>query len=102
MTCLGDWKLPNGAPAAHWQVPEGGLYIWLELPESMDTSADSPFWDACLREGVFYVPGDCCQGEYGLPCRRNGLRLSFGVPTKSQIEDGIAMLARAAKSVAVS
>lgn len=96
---FGDWKLPNGEPAAHWETPAGGLYIWLELPPSIDTSADSPFWNACLREGVFYVPGDCCQGEFGLPCQHHGLRLSFGVPTDSQIEDGIAMLARAARSV---
>ena len=99
---FGDWKLADGTPAAHWQAPAGGLYVWLELPESMDTSADTPFWEACLREGVFYVPGDCCQGEFGLPQQRHGLRLSFGVPTASQIEEGIAMLARAARSVASS
>lgn len=70
-----------------WQPPEGGLLMWAEAPEDWDTSLSGRFYQLCLEEGVYYVPGDLCFGE-GQP--RNGVRLSFGVLG----EDGLREAAR--------
>ena len=59
-----------------WVEPTGGLYLWLEAPHSLDTSLNSEFCHACIREGVLYVPGDLCFGD-DVP--KHFVRLSFGV-----------------------
>jgi 2-aminoadipate transaminase len=83
-----------------WTHPTGGLYVWLTLPEAIDTGADGPLFDRALDEGVLYVPGQYCYPPD--PTRevpRNSMRLSFGVPTVEQIHEGIARLARAVRQV---
>ena len=59
-----------------WAEPTGGLYLWLEAPHALDTSMNSEFCHACVREGVLYVPGDLCFGD---DAPRHFARLSFGV-----------------------
>jgi 2-aminoadipate transaminase len=68
----------EGLPALgwHWTEPTGGLYLWLEAPAGLDTSMDSAFCHACIRQGVLYVPGDLCFGD---AAPKNFVRLSFGV-----------------------
>jgi len=44
--------------SVHWTHPHGGLYIWLTLPDSIDTSRDSRMFRECLNHHVLYVPGD--------------------------------------------
>ena len=43
-----------------WVRPLGGLYLWLKAPNGLRTDFDSDFHEACLKEGVMYVPGDLC------------------------------------------
>jgi len=77
-----------------WTHPHGGLYVWLTLPESIDTSRTGPMFGACVDRGVLYVPGEYCfqrDGHGSLP--RNHLRLSFGQVAPDQIEPGIERLA---------
>ena len=59
-----------------WQVPGGGLYLWLSAPAGIDTGLDSAFCRACVEAGVLYVPGELCFGD---DAPRNFIRLSFGV-----------------------
>lgn len=59
-----------------WQEPAGGLYLWLESPDQLDTSLDGEFCRACLAAGVAYVPGDLCFGDAH---PRGYARLSFRV-----------------------
>jgi len=59
-----------------WQVPDGGLYLWLEAPEGIDTGLDSGFCQSCIDEGVLYVPGELCFGD---DSPTNFVRLSYGV-----------------------
>src|SRR5262249_30721111 len=40
-----------------WTHPRGGLYVWLSLPEDVDTGRDGEYFARCLEEGVLYVPG---------------------------------------------
>lgn len=82
-------------PGVAWLRPAGGLYVWLRLPATLPTGLHTPLFDAALREGVLYVPGEYCYPPAGEPVCRHALRLSFGVPSADQIRLGIAKLARA-------
>ena len=96
---LGGFSLEGSS--AHWTRPSGGLYIYLSLPESMDTGRESALFSRSVAEGVLYVPGEYCYAQD--PSRtvpRNHMRLSFGVPNIEQIREGVARLATAVKAVA--
>ena len=85
-----------------WVQPAGGLYVWLRLPEAIDTGVEGPLFPLALAEGVLYVPGECCYPREGCPRRRNMLRLSFGVPAIPEICRGAQALARAMKALSKS
>ncbi|HEV3023495.1 MAG TPA: PLP-dependent aminotransferase family protein [Pirellulales bacterium] len=89
------------APLAgvRWLQPKGGLYVWLELPEHVDAGPGGRLFEAAMREGVLYVPGEHSFPSEGRPVRRSTARLSFGVQTCEQIGLGIAALARAVRAV---
>ena len=40
-----------------WTRPDGGLYIWAELPEEIDTGPDGELFQKSVDQGVLYVPG---------------------------------------------
>lgn len=88
-------------PEVRWTRPEGGLYVWLTFPSSVDTGPDSALMRAALREGVLYVPGQFCyvNGE-NAPVPRSGARLSFGVAHPEHLEEAVRRLARAAHELA--
>ncbi len=67
-----------------WQVPLGGLYLWLEAPMGVDTGLDSAFCQDCIKEGVLYVPGELCFGD---DPARNFVRLSYGVLSESELRE---------------
>ena len=90
-----------GLPPAltpRWTRPAGGLYVWMTCPDSVATGHGSPFMDAALREGVLYVPGEFCFLDSAEPAPTNQLRLSFGVVTPEQLQEGARRLARAYRS----
>ena len=82
-----------------WRRPHGGLYVWLTLPESIDTAEGSPLWQAALASGVLYVPGHLCFPTEGVGVAHNSIRLSFGVQSCDGIREGIHRLAEAVKGV---
>lgn len=93
-------EMRMGGVDAHWTRPTGGLYIWLALPKSVDTTQSGRLFHRCLENGVLYVPGEHCfpatydeSGTLGGPSHT--MRLSFGVPSVPQIEEGIRRLAAA-------
>lgn len=88
--------------SAHWRSPEGGLYVWVTLPEHLNASEGGPLWRAAIDAGVLYVPGDFCYPSEGAPTQRNTIRLSFGVANETGIEQGIERLASAVRLVASS
>ena len=86
------------SPQVRWTEPRGGLYVWLTLPPSIDTSRQGPLFKQCLDRGVLYVPGEYCfqpDGSGHIP--RNCLRLCFGQVTLEQIQPGIQRLAETVK-----
>jgi 2-aminoadipate transaminase len=89
------------AAGTHWTHPRGGLYVWLTLPESIDTTRDGKLFAAAVNEGVLYVPGSYCYGPDPLRrIPRNTIRLSFGTATLDQITEGIRRLAVAIARIA--
>ena len=74
-----------------WNVPKGGFYVWLKLPESI--SATSLFKD-CLSQGVVFVTGRTFDPE---SIKDNYLRLSFSNMPKDSIEKGVFLLANVIK-----
>lgn len=81
-----------------FESPGGGLYVWLRVPAPLATSAGSPLWEACIRNGVLYVPGEFCFASEGAAVQTNTMRLSFGVQSEHRIAEGIELLANAVKA----
>jgi DNA-binding transcriptional MocR family regulator len=77
--------LDQHLPEAVWTVPEGGYFLWLELPRGVETTD--------LRaEGVTFVPGaDFFAGAGG----ENAVRLAFSYASPTEIEEGVRRLASA-------
>lgn len=77
-----------------YESPRGGLYVWLELPDSVNAGPNGSLWKTALDAGVLYVPGEFSYPSEGHPVAHNTMRLSFGVQSESRIADGIAILAQ--------
>ena len=72
---------------ATWSKPEGGLYLWLTMPEGTDLAS---FQEQSFNEGVGYYNGTMFSPEGN---GANLARLCFGHPTAQTVSDGIAELA---------
>src|SRR5579871_3067259 len=77
-------------PEVTWTHPQGGLFLWVTLPEGMDIQR---LFEAALRQNVAFVPGDCfyASGDEG----SRHMRLNFSHPAPQQIREGIRRLALA-------
>lgn len=79
-------EMPAGV---RWTRPEGGMFIWLTLPEGMD-GADL-LAKSLASERVAFVPGGAFHADGS---NRNTLRLSYSCASDAQIDEGIARLGR--------
>ena len=73
-------------PQLSWTVPNGGFYVWVTLPEHMDSKAMLP---RAVKELVAYTPGTAFYADGN---GRNNIRLSFCYPTPEFIREGIRRL----------
>src|SRR6195256_2941152 len=74
--------------AAEFEAPEGGIFLWVKLPDNVDTLK---LYQAALAAGVSINPGPEWSTNKGFAgCR---LRLCFASPTHEQIREGVAALA---------
>lgn len=78
-----------------WTRPNGGMYVWLSLPESIDTSRNHFLFRRCVEKGVLYVPGEYCYASPPVPI--NKIRLSYGVQDPASIREGVRRLAEAVR-----
>ncbi|HAH06700.1 MAG TPA: aminotransferase [Elusimicrobia bacterium] len=81
--------MPEGVT---WTKPEGGLFLWVRLPEGMN--ADELFYEA-VKENVAYVIGSAFHCDGG---GHNTMRLNFSYPSPEQIDEGIQRLAKVIKA----
>ena len=84
MLSLLEKYMPEGV---QWTHPEGGLFLWLTLPETIDTVA---LYDKALAAGVAYVAGSFF---YTDGSHRNTMRLNYTFVEESKMEPGIKLLA---------
>ena len=70
-----------------WTVPDGGFFVWLTVPEGVDTKAMLP---RAVTARVAYVSGTGFYAD-GLGSRQ--MRLSFCYPTPERIREGVRRLA---------
>lgn len=81
-----------------WLRPNGGLYVWMTLPDSINTGFDSKlFHNATQEHKVMYVPGELCYPSRWSDRPRNQMRLSYGVLTPEQIREAMKRLAAAVR-----
>ena len=69
--------------------PEGGLFVWVTLPEGHDAEAILP---RAIERGVAFVPGKYFYA--GEPDPRT-LRVSFATATVAELHEGAARLGAA-------
>jgi 2-aminoadipate transaminase len=87
-------------PGVSWLRPQGGLYVWMTLPDEIETGFESPLFQRSSKsEGVMYVPGEISY-QSGSPLqRRSQMRLSYGVESPETIRDGMQRLSQAIRHV---
>jgi 2-aminoadipate transaminase len=70
-------------------VPKGGIFLWLKLPDQVDTMK---LVQPALKAGIAFNPGP----EWAVDgaAAKSRLRLCFGLTTKEEIREGVAAFAR--------
>lgn len=76
------------ATGVRWTRPQGGLFLWMILPEALDADLLLP---EALEANVAFVPG---AAFHPLGGGKNTMRLNFSNSTDAMIEEGIARLGR--------
>jgi 2-aminoadipate transaminase len=71
-----------------WTEPEGGLFVWVTLPEHIDTMR---LFHEAIKFKVAFVPGSAFYGENP---EHHHMRINFSYPSKEQLREGIKRLAR--------
>jgi DNA-binding transcriptional MocR family regulator len=79
--------LAEHLPSASWNVPGGGFFVWVRLPEGLDAKSMLP---RAVTGRVAYVPGTAF---YYDGRGADHMRLSFCFPTPDRIREGVRRLA---------
>lgn len=74
-----------------WNTPNGGFYVWVTVPEGIDTKAMLP---RAITQRVAYASGTGFYAD-GLGSRQ--LRISYCYPTPERIREGVRRLANVIK-----
>ncbi len=84
--------LERELPEARFSPPQGGYFMWVELPEAVDVAV---LEEAARERGVIFVKGT----DFLLEGGQNTLRLAYSGVTPEQIDEGVTRLADAARSL---
>ena len=72
-----------------WSKPQGGMFVWLKVPEGLD---GAHLLEAALaEERVAFVPG---APFFAVDPQANTLRLSYSLLGPDDIDEGVRRLAR--------
>jgi 2-aminoadipate transaminase len=86
--------LERELPEARFAPPQGGYFMWVELPEEIDVAELEL---AAAQREVVFVKGT----DFLLEGGQNTLRLAYSGVTPEQIDEGITRLAEAVRSLGV-
>ncbi len=75
--------------AVEYQRPDGGIYLWLKLPDSVDVRK---LIKPAAEAGVVFNPGP--EWAVDPEAAASSLRLCFALPSHADISEGVAALAR--------
>jgi len=81
--------MPEGVS---WTKPKGGLFLWVTLPECLDTST---IFKTAVEKKVAFVPGE---SFHALGGGLNTMRLNFSNSKPDLIVEGIKRLAEVVKA----
>ncbi len=79
---------PDGV---HWTKPDGGMFLWVTLPEGVDAEKMFP---KAIEHKVAYVIGSAFFPQRD---HKNTMRLNFTYPSKENIEEGVRRLGQVIK-----
>jgi DNA-binding transcriptional MocR family regulator len=79
-----EQHMPEGCS---WNRPDGGFYVWVTVPEGIDTKAMLP---RAITQRVAYASGT---GFYADKLGSRQLRISYCYPTPERIREGVRRLA---------
>ncbi len=78
----------NFGTAAEFEEPKGGIFLWVKLPDVVDTQK---LYQAALAAGVAINPGP--EWSTNKAHGHSRLRICFASPTKEELRAGVAALA---------
>ena len=84
--------LERELPSARWNRPDGGYFLWLELPDETDASV---LLARAEQAGVSFVPGSDFGGD------PNTARLAYSFVSLAEIAEGVARLATCLEAHAI-
>ena len=87
--------LERDLPEARFAPPQGGYFMWVELPAEVRVAE---LETAARERGVLFVKG----GDFLLEGGENALRLAYSGVTPEQIDEGVGRLAEAVRSLGVT
>ena len=79
-------------PGVRFTEPDGGYFLWVELPEDVDVDKLLP---AAAERGVAVVKGS----DFLLEGGKHALRLAYSAVTVGEIDEGVRRLAEAVEAV---
>jgi 2-aminoadipate transaminase len=85
--------LSRHLPEARFVTPQGGYFLWVDLPEGSDVAA---LERGAAERGVVFVKGT----DFLLEGGQSSLRLAYSAVPPDQIEEGIARMAEAYRELA--
>jgi len=75
-----------------WTKPEGGLFLWVSLPENINTM--DLFYEA-IKYKVAFVPGEVFYGENP---GKNHMRINFSFASEDQLVEAVKRLSHCVKA----
>ena len=82
--------MPKGVT---WTNPEGGLFLFLKLPEQFDTRE---LFDLAIKENLAFVIGEAFHSDGS---GKNTMRLNFSFASDDKIREGVRRLASAIRQL---
>ncbi|KQW93801.1 2-aminoadipate aminotransferase [Massilia sp. Root418] len=86
--CMLDAMAEHFPASATWTKPEGGMFIWVDLPKHINAME---LLDEAIKQKVAFVPGS---PFYANEPETNTLRLSFVTVPPERIRAGVAILGK--------
>jgi DNA-binding transcriptional MocR family regulator len=83
-------------PSTRWNVPEGGTYLWVQLPKNGPNAAE--LYITAVQMGVAYAIGNVF---YTNGAGSHRMRINYGTQRPAEIEEGFKRLGRAWRELTV-